>query len=50
MKTRSEMIYDFMLALCANHQFFGDHMTDENCAVAVYEMAAIMADKYLENL
>lgn len=50
MKTRSEMIYDFMVALCTNPQFFADTMPDNVCVESVYAMAARMADKVLENL
>jgi len=50
MKTRDELIYDFMLALAQNPQFFTEEMGDEQCAEAVYQMASRLAFKYLENV
>lgn len=57
MKTRSEMIYDFMLALSANPNILPDprehQMIPEEASEVygvVYELAAVLADKYLESL
>lgn len=48
MKTRQEMIYEFMLALCANMDM--TDTTDDIATRNVYKLAAAMADRYLENL
>lgn len=57
MKTRTEMIYDFMLALAANPNMIPDprhYQVDKDGAKEifdfVYQGAAELADKYLENL
>ena len=57
MKTRTEMIYDFMVALAANPNMIPDprsYQVDKHEAEEVfdfvYQGAAELADKYLENL
>jgi hypothetical protein len=49
MKTRQEMIYDFMLALASNPAVFntGEAETDERM---VFECACELADEYLRSL
>ena len=57
MKTRQEMIYDFMLALSSNPSVIpdilankgGDLHTDE-VVYWVFEFSTMMADKYLEEM
>lgn len=44
MKTRQEMIYDFMLALASN-----SHETETYNPIWVYEYAEKLADKFLES-
>jgi hypothetical protein len=44
MKTRQEMIYDFMLALAANPD-----MTNCEPTEVIYKFAATLADEYLSN-
>jgi len=48
MKTKDEMIYDFMLALASNPKLDSDLISD--IADDVYRVAEALADKYLENL
>ena len=48
MKTRTEMIYDFMLALASNPKLDSDLISD--IADDVYRVAVELADKYLENV
>lgn len=48
MKTRSELILDFMLALSSNDAF-GTFDPQEN-ANDIYEQAVALVDKYLETL
>jgi hypothetical protein len=50
MKTRQEMIYDFMLALAANPAITESRVSLEAAAKDVYLQAAALADKVLENL
>ena len=52
MKTRNEMIYDFMVALCSNPQLVANEGSPdvEQMVDWTYDTAADMADKYLENL
>ena len=57
MKTRSEMIYDFMVALCANPETMGlisediaENINEIDAAQAVYMIARNMADQYLRSL
>ena len=50
MKTRQEMIYDFMLALCGDFGYIANHYTDEETAPMFYEIACEMADEYLKGL
>ena len=49
MKTRSEMVYDFMLALASNETFFGLENTQsmEGVAEEVGLQAQCLADDYL---
>jgi hypothetical protein len=44
MKTRQEMIYDFMLALAANSD-----MTEGETVKDIYNFAASLADAYILN-
>ena len=48
MKTRQELILDFMLALASGF-YAGEHNTPSD-SEEVYKLAAILADEYLENL
>jgi len=52
MKTRQEMIYDFMLALCGDFGYIAKNYgsEDEDTSILFYEIAAEMADEYLKNL
>ena len=58
MKTRQELILDFMLALTGNADYFllfpeGENypdIKDLNDAQRVYVIAASLADEYLENV
>lgn len=49
MKTRQELILDFMLAM-SSRIFDLDYMDDEITAVGIREYAEILADTYLENV
>lgn len=46
MKTKDEIIYDFMLALAANAKFYAELTSDPG---DVYRVAEELADEYLEN-
>lgn len=54
MKTRTEMIYDFMLALSANSQILlsADEaaLSNQQAAGIVYSLAEAMVDRYFESL
>lgn len=57
MKTRQEMIYDFMLALCANSQNLElistdtqDKLSELEAHQCIYLTACEMADQYLRSL
>lgn len=55
MKTRQEMIYDFMMALASNAEFYRVWDTDLGDSVGsfgthTYAFAEELANKYLENL
>lgn len=50
MKTRQEMIYDFMLALAANMDMTSNKNSYENAAVVIYQQAEALADIYLGTL
>lgn len=58
MKTRQEMIYDFMVAFAESAEYTTDlfkdptknHVTPKVVADALYVAAAGAADKYLESL
>jgi hypothetical protein len=52
MKTRQEMIYDFMVALCGNPQLVANEqdVDTEQMAKWVFDTACLMADEYLDNL
>ena len=57
MKTRQEMIYDFMVALCANSDSMGlisaniaEDLNELEAAQVVYLIACDMADQYLRSL
>jgi|688.fasta_scaffold724572_3 hypothetical protein len=49
MKTRQELILDFMLAM-SPRIFDADWFDDEITAVGIYAMAELLADTYLEKL
>jgi hypothetical protein len=50
MKTRQEMIYDFMLALAANPSMTPEELQPSASAEMICEYASELADKVLENL
>jgi len=50
MKTRQEMIYEFMLSLAANPEMTQPEFTLEAVAEDIHLQAAALADKVLENL
>jgi len=54
MKTRMEMIYDFMLALSSNSQILLNadeaSLSNEDAANIVFSLAEAMVDRYFENL
>jgi len=58
MKTRQEMIYDFMLALAPTYQKIQDDLVSsenetvcgEDIADIIYMDAASLADRYLESM
>ena len=58
MKTRQEMIYDFMVALASNPEYItnmfkdpqADLITGKVVAEAIIYQAAHLADTYLENV
>jgi hypothetical protein len=50
MKTRQEMIYDFMLALASNPKVIDEEDLVEDAANWVYQLAESLANEYLENL
>ena len=52
MKTRQEMVYDFMLALCTNPELVANkEMPDpDQMAEWTFDTACLMAEQYLNNL
>lgn len=50
MKTRNELIYDFMLALAANPVFVAKGISETQTAYAILRQAEEIADAYLEIL
>jgi hypothetical protein len=51
MKTRQEMVYDFMLALCADLGAIRDATESaEEGVELLYTYAGILADRYLKDL
>ena len=48
MKTRTEMIYDFMLALASNMDMTANRVSYEDAAVVILQQAQALADAYLE--
>ena len=51
MKTRQEMIYDFMLALCADLEFIRNSTDDAVQGVElIYTYATMLSDKYLNGV
>jgi hypothetical protein len=53
MKTRQEMIYDFMVALAANAEFYKEwheDSSDDGYGENVYAFAQELADEYLRSL
>ena len=49
MKTRQEMIYEFMLAFASNSECYQGMHDFGGCANYVYEQAVELANKFLEN-
>lgn len=47
MKTRQEMVYDFMLALANNSEIFSGANYKEEYAAVIYEYATALANKYI---
>jgi hypothetical protein len=50
MKTKEELIYDFMLALAANPSMTPSELQPEAVADMIHTQAVAMAFQYLENL
>jgi hypothetical protein len=50
MKTRQEMIYDFMLALASNPSVIDEDDSIQDASEWVYMLANSLANEYLENL
>ena len=57
MKTRQEMIYDFMLAMTSNWPEIksnlwreDDDLSDDEVAEEIFDCASALADKYLSGL
>jgi hypothetical protein len=50
MKTRQEMVYDFMVALAANPEMTPAVLVPEAIAEAILAQANALADKVLETL
>ncbi len=51
MKTRQELILDFMLALSSNHAMIDNDSYDIKAdASYIHQYATFLADKYLENI
>lgn len=48
MKTREEMIYDFMLALCANPEMTPNALQPHVIADCIFEQASSLVTKVLE--
>jgi hypothetical protein len=50
MKTRQEMIYDFMIALCADLEYVRSQtVSAQEGADLIFAYAGYLADKYLGN-
>jgi hypothetical protein len=50
MKTRQEMIYDFMVALAANPAYYTEGAKMDTASEELLVMASALANKYLESL
>jgi hypothetical protein len=50
MKTRQEMIYEFMLALCANSEMTSEDLDPNDIATIIFHQAASLADEILGRL
>jgi hypothetical protein len=50
MKTRQEMIYDFMVALASNPAYYTEGAKMDTASKELYVMASALANEYLENL
>ena len=50
MKTRQEMIYDFMVALASNPAYYTEGAKMQIASKELYVMACALANEYLENL
>ena len=47
MKTREDMVYDFMLALANNPEILAGANYKEEYAAVIYEYATALANKYI---
>ena len=47
MKTRSELVLDFMLQLASNPDMTKDNMSDKQIARDIFLLSAELTDKYL---
>lgn len=47
MKTRQELVLDFMIALAGNSEVTGRYRKDEECARGIFLLSAELADKYI---
>jgi len=47
MKTREDMVYDFMIALATNDEVFASTNYKEEYAAVIYEHAVALANKYI---
>jgi len=50
MKTRQEMIYDFMLATASNPNVIHEDDSTQEVAEWIYRLAESLVDEYLEKL
>jgi hypothetical protein len=47
MKTKEDMVYDFMIALASNNEIFAGTNYKEEYAAVIYEHAVALANKYI---
>ena len=50
MKTRQELILDFMLAISANPAYYIEDMKMDTVAIGIRTMAAALADAYIDGV